>query len=403
MKIAYWLPLLGYVLPTLAIGFGVVIPRSCIAGVNALTLGFLASVGTSAIAYAAGQILLLRDIRSRHAHNRAPGSAAGPLPLRLRHAFPALAYVLVNAGLGFGVVIPGSCIAGFNPVTTGFFMAVLAGTLTCGGGLLLVRGELRQAGERAFYREHPTFMPLAVPPVSLLPGAAYVAVTLAAGFGFVIPGSCIAGANELTIGFAVGTAAAGLTCWAGIAGAIRAANSRRMQSWPHAPAQRPPALRLRDWLPLGAYLAFTLGTAFGLAIPGTCMAGINGLSVGFLAATLLAVPTYGLGLALALRPAMGSPARHSPLAWLWRRIAEQARQPSGPIGRALFAIMARETRRDNLTAVLALEPAPHHSVLEVGFGHGQTLQALLDSAPRGRVFGVDWSVGAVALASRKFT
>ncbi len=37
MKLRHWTPLLGFVLPTLIIGYGFVIPRSCIAGVNQLT------------------------------------------------------------------------------------------------------------------------------------------------------------------------------------------------------------------------------------------------------------------------------------------------------------------------------------------------------------------------------
>ena len=50
-----YLPLLGHVLPTLAIGYGVVIPRSCIAGVNELTIGFGASVVGTCLAYVFGQ------------------------------------------------------------------------------------------------------------------------------------------------------------------------------------------------------------------------------------------------------------------------------------------------------------------------------------------------------------
>jgi len=39
-KFRYYLPLLGFVLPTVVIGYGVVIPRSCIAGINELSVGF---------------------------------------------------------------------------------------------------------------------------------------------------------------------------------------------------------------------------------------------------------------------------------------------------------------------------------------------------------------------------
>jgi hypothetical protein len=39
MKLSYFYPLVGFVLPTLAIGYGFIIPRSCIAGLNDLTIG----------------------------------------------------------------------------------------------------------------------------------------------------------------------------------------------------------------------------------------------------------------------------------------------------------------------------------------------------------------------------
>jgi ABC-type Fe3+ transport system permease subunit len=54
-SIARYLPLLGHVVPTLVIGYGVVIPRSCIAGWNSLTVGFGLSVVSACVAYALGQ------------------------------------------------------------------------------------------------------------------------------------------------------------------------------------------------------------------------------------------------------------------------------------------------------------------------------------------------------------
>ena len=50
-------PLLLHVLPTLAIGIGIVIPRSCIGGVNQLTIGFMAAVLGFIPAYVAGVLL----------------------------------------------------------------------------------------------------------------------------------------------------------------------------------------------------------------------------------------------------------------------------------------------------------------------------------------------------------
>jgi hypothetical protein len=44
MKLSYFYPLLGFVVLTVAIGFGLVIPRSCIAGINDLTIGFAMTI-----------------------------------------------------------------------------------------------------------------------------------------------------------------------------------------------------------------------------------------------------------------------------------------------------------------------------------------------------------------------
>jgi hypothetical protein len=44
VKSRHFLPLLGFVLPTLAIGYGIVILRSCIAGINAQSVGFGSTV-----------------------------------------------------------------------------------------------------------------------------------------------------------------------------------------------------------------------------------------------------------------------------------------------------------------------------------------------------------------------
>lgn len=51
---ALYLPLLMHLVPTLGIGFFVVIPASCIAGVNELTIGFAAANAGFALSYLAG-------------------------------------------------------------------------------------------------------------------------------------------------------------------------------------------------------------------------------------------------------------------------------------------------------------------------------------------------------------
>jgi hypothetical protein len=53
-------PLPGDVVPTVVIGFGVVIPGSPIAGFNEYTVGFAASIAGSALSYVAGLRLAAR-------------------------------------------------------------------------------------------------------------------------------------------------------------------------------------------------------------------------------------------------------------------------------------------------------------------------------------------------------
>jgi hypothetical protein len=61
MTLRYFLPLVGFVLPIVVIGFRIVIPNSCIAGVNDLTVGFGASILGACLTYWAGVRLVYRD------------------------------------------------------------------------------------------------------------------------------------------------------------------------------------------------------------------------------------------------------------------------------------------------------------------------------------------------------
>ena len=61
MKPRYFLPLAAHVVATLAIGFGLVIPGSCITGVNALTGGFVASIVSTCVAYWVGMRMIAQD------------------------------------------------------------------------------------------------------------------------------------------------------------------------------------------------------------------------------------------------------------------------------------------------------------------------------------------------------
>ena len=53
-RVRHYIPLIGFVLPTLVIGYGFVIPKSCIHGVNALSIGFGTTVLGAAFTYVAG-------------------------------------------------------------------------------------------------------------------------------------------------------------------------------------------------------------------------------------------------------------------------------------------------------------------------------------------------------------
>ena len=55
-----YLPLALHLIPTLGIGYFIVIPQSCIAGINELTIGFAAANLGFVLAYAAGVKLALK-------------------------------------------------------------------------------------------------------------------------------------------------------------------------------------------------------------------------------------------------------------------------------------------------------------------------------------------------------
>jgi hypothetical protein len=59
LSLRHFAPLVGFVFPTVVVGYGFVIPRSCIAGVNDLTIGFAATVAGACLTYWMG----LRSIR----------------------------------------------------------------------------------------------------------------------------------------------------------------------------------------------------------------------------------------------------------------------------------------------------------------------------------------------------
>ena len=73
-RVRPYIPLIGFVVPTVIVGYGVVIPRSCIAGVNELTIGFGTTILGVIFTYIAGQRAVL------------PSCAGATPPLHVRVA-----------------------------------------------------------------------------------------------------------------------------------------------------------------------------------------------------------------------------------------------------------------------------------------------------------------------------
>lgn len=61
MKLRHSVPLIGFVVPTMVIGYGIVIPRSGIAGINDRTVGFGATILGACVTYVLGLRAALRD------------------------------------------------------------------------------------------------------------------------------------------------------------------------------------------------------------------------------------------------------------------------------------------------------------------------------------------------------
>jgi SAM-dependent methyltransferase len=81
-----YIPLIGFVVPTVVVGYGFVIPRSCIAGVNELTVGFGATILGAVVTYIVGQRAVLPKgvctkppvrVRIARAINRQASSPSG--------------------------------------------------------------------------------------------------------------------------------------------------------------------------------------------------------------------------------------------------------------------------------------------------------------------------------------
>jgi len=83
-------------------------------------------------------------------------------------------------------------------------------------------------------------------------------------------------------------------------------------------------------------------------------------------------------------------------------IARQSRCPSGLLGRFIGSVMANETAQANDATIAALALQPSDRVLEIGFGHGRTLDRVAQRLTAGGfAAGIDLSVTMVRMATRR--
>jgi ubiquinone/menaquinone biosynthesis C-methylase UbiE len=82
-------------------------------------------------------------------------------------------------------------------------------------------------------------------------------------------------------------------------------------------------------------------------------------------------------------------------------IAKQSGYPQGWFGHIVALVMARETATANRIALKHLDVHDGDAVLEVGFGHGQTVREIARRVLTARVSGVDPSEVMVRVARRK--
>jgi len=82
-------------------------------------------------------------------------------------------------------------------------------------------------------------------------------------------------------------------------------------------------------------------------------------------------------------------------------IARQASRPTGLLGRALGALMAIETRALNDQVLDRLGIARGERILEIGFGHGRTLERAARNHPDAQFAGIDHADDMVAALGRR--
>lgn len=81
-------------------------------------------------------------------------------------------------------------------------------------------------------------------------------------------------------------------------------------------------------------------------------------------------------------------------------LAQQARRPSGLLGRLFGMGMGRINRGVNDWVIAQLGVQPRHTVLEIGFGPGKAIQQVERQLTTGRVYGIDMSSTMLAQATK---
>ena len=84
-----------------------------------------------------------------------------------------------------------------------------------------------------------------------------------------------------------------------------------------------------------------------------------------------------------------------------RFIAQQSSHPKGLMGRAIARIMSRETSRLNDAALDLLDLRDDDRLLEVGIGHGRTVEKAAERLTNGYVAGIDVSAEMTRMAGRR--
>lgn len=81
-------------------------------------------------------------------------------------------------------------------------------------------------------------------------------------------------------------------------------------------------------------------------------------------------------------------------------LARQCRKPVWWPGQLFAHVMNRSHRSLTEWGLTHVTVGPRDTILDVGCGGGKTIQRLLELAPEGKVYGVDYSAASVAVAKR---